>query len=121
MHKPIREMRRQAEAGAIDGFAYERVASGKDQGNVHQGLLAMRNVRACFSGHDHRNNYFCTVDGIRYQASRKTLSLAYGMRSGENWFRRRKKDWPLIQSWGVTSIRLSLADSRFAVETVLEK
>ncbi len=119
-HKPIREMRLKAEAGAIDGFAYERVASGKEAGQVHQGLRAMRTVQACFTGHDHRNNYSCTVDGIRYQASRKTLSLAYGLRSGENLLRRRKKDWPLIDFWGVTRIRLSLTDGAFQAETVLE-
>jgi hypothetical protein len=118
-HRPVAQMQSAATNGRIDGFAYERVASGGDTGVLHAKLVAMRTVCAFFVGHNHSNNFHCDIDGIRYHAVRKTLSLSYGTKSIENILRRKDVDRPRLP-WGVTSIALSMDLPELEVATVLE-
>lgn len=119
MHRPLRHMRDAASRGGIQGISYESVACGPEDGSVGEGIKRMKTVQACFFGHDHLNNYWMDAEGIRYHASRKTLSLAYGADSARRAILRHRPDRPVIP-WGITKLRLDLNSSRFRVCTILE-
>lgn len=119
MHRPLRHMRDAAVRNEIHGISYERVACGPEDGTVREGLQRMGTVRACFFGHDHLNNYCMDAEGIRYHASRKTLSLAYGADSARRTILRHRPDRPIIP-WGITMLRLDLTRPRLRVCTILE-
>lgn len=61
------------------GESREKVCYEEDDGNVYQTFDEVGNIRACFCGHDHYNNYWGTYHG--------GITLAYGHISGEatNW------------------------------------
>lgn len=119
MHRPLRHMREAVSQGEVYGIAYERVACGSEDGAVRAGLQRMGTVKACFFGHDHLNNYWLDADEIRYHASRKTLSLAYGADSSRRAVLRHRLDRPVIP-WGITKIRLNLTHPCLQVCSILE-
>ena len=119
MHRPIKEMKDRANESTIEGFAFEGVGSAPDKGEMHEMLMAIKTVKACFFGHDHSNNFYCDSGGIRYHSARKSLSLSYGARSCENALFRKNGSRPDIR-WGLTSIKLSMNTGALDVKTVLE-
>jgi Predicted phosphohydrolases len=119
MHRPTGAMAECAARGDIHGVSYESVGCAPDTGELHVMLSAMRTVKCCFVGHDHSNNFHCTVDGITYVASRKSLSLSYGMESCENTVRGKNRGRPHLR-WGVTLINLSMSSSVAEIGTMLE-
>ncbi len=63
------------------GECEEKVCYEEDDGSVYRAFLQVGNVKACFCGHDHYNNYWRIHQG--------GIFLAYGYISGEatnyNW------------------------------------
>jgi predicted MPP superfamily phosphohydrolase len=60
------------------GIKGERVCFEGDRGEIHAFLKTLGTIKGVFVGHDHVNDYYVDVDGIRYSYGRKTGVLAYG-------------------------------------------
>lgn len=65
------------------GYLHERVCFEEDDGSVYKAFLDQKNIRACFCGHDHDNNYWGTYHG--------GILLVYGHVTGEACYHRH---WP---------------------------
>lgn len=82
-HIPLKDHQDMWDDPAIKKFGEceEKVCYEEDDGSVYQSFLNVGNVKACFCGHDHYNNYW----GIHHGG----ILLAYGHISGEatnyNW------------------------------------
>ncbi len=77
-HVPNYEYHLLWERGAAHGIKRENVCFEKDRGRVHEFLKRLGTVRAVFAGHDHVNDYWGELDGVRYVYGRKTGIGAYG-------------------------------------------
>ncbi len=77
-HVPNYEYHLLWERGAAHGIKRENVCFEKDRGRVHEFLAHLGNVKAVFVGHDHVNDYWGDLDGVRYVYGRKTGIGAYG-------------------------------------------
>ncbi|MBN2151154.1 MAG: metallophosphoesterase [Candidatus Lokiarchaeota archaeon] len=77
-HVPNHEYHVIWERGLARGIKREGVCFERDRGRVHQALKAMGNIKACFVGHDHVNDYHGVLDGIDYVYGRKTCLGGYG-------------------------------------------
>ncbi len=77
-HVPNYEYHLLWERGAAHGIKRENVCFEKDRGRVHECLSRLGTVKAVFVGHDHVNDYWAELDGIRYVYGRKTGIGAYG-------------------------------------------
>jgi len=85
------------------GECEEKVYYEEDDGSVYQAFLQVGNVKACFCGHDHYNNYW----GIHHGG----ILLAYGHISGEA----TNYNWPT----GGKLITLSLKNGDINVKNVM--
>lgn len=65
------------------GFGHERVCFEEDDGSAYAAFLKQGNIKACFCGHDHDNNYWGHYHG--------GILLVYGHVSGETGYHRH---WP---------------------------
>ena len=65
------------------GFRHERECFEEDDGSVYQAFLEQQNIRACFCGHDHDNNFWGKYKG--------GILLVYGHVTGEACYHRH---WP---------------------------
>ena len=65
------------------GFCYEKVCNEEDNGSVYIAFVEQGNIRACFCGHDHDNNYWGKYHG--------GILLVYGHVSGDSGYHRH---WP---------------------------
>ncbi|MBD3288879.1 hypothetical protein GF337_08765 [candidate division KSB1 bacterium] len=65
------------------GFYHERVCFEEDDGSVYDAFLKQGNIKACFCGHDHDNNYWGKYHG--------GILLVYGHVTGESGYHRH---WP---------------------------
>ncbi len=66
-----------------EGVLHERVCFEEDDGSVYEAFLEQGNIKACFVGHDHDNNYWGKYHG--------GILLAYGHVTGETGYHRH---WP---------------------------
>jgi 3',5'-cyclic AMP phosphodiesterase CpdA len=62
------------------GFCHETVCFEEDDGTVYEAFLRQGNIKACFCGHDHDNNYWGKYHG--------GILLVYGHVSGEACYHR---------------------------------
>jgi len=65
------------------GFYHEQVCFEEDDGSVYDAFVQQSNIRACFCGHDHDNNYWGKYHG--------GILLVYGHVSGDSGYHRH---WP---------------------------
>jgi predicted MPP superfamily phosphohydrolase len=77
-HVPNYELETYWNNNQARGIKGERVCFEKDRGEIHQFFKQLGTIKGCFFGHDHVNDYYIDVDGIRYSYGRKTGNLAYG-------------------------------------------
>jgi predicted MPP superfamily phosphohydrolase len=92
-----------------EGVLHERVCFEEDDGSVYEAFLAQSNMKACFVGHDHDNNYWGKYHG--------GILLAYGHVTGENGYHRH---WPP----GGKSIKLPVSSGEIGIQdmvVVIEK
>ena len=62
------------------GFKREHVCYDGEDGTLHKFFQELGNVKGCFVGHDHVNDYYAELDGIYYVYGRKTGLSGYGGR-----------------------------------------
>jgi hypothetical protein len=111
-HVPNYEYHLAWEGGTAHGIKRETVCFEKDRGRVHEFLARLGSVRGVFVGHDHVNDYFFDLDGIRYVYGRKTGIGAYGgMREDPG-------NGVKGIKIGATLITINLAPGRFAFRHV---
>lgn len=77
-HVPNYELETYWNERKAHGIKGERVCFEHDRGEVHQFFKSIQNIKGCFFGHDHVNDYYIDVDGIHYSYGRKTGNCAYG-------------------------------------------
>ena len=79
-HVPNVEFHKIWKNGKAIGFKRESVCYEKENGMFHEFLRDLGNVKGCFVGHDHVNDYYGREDGIYYIYGRKTSLSGYGPR-----------------------------------------
>lgn len=102
-HIPLRHYEAARVDGRVHGIAQEEVLYWDDDGTLFEGIRRAGNVRACFVGHSHANDFWFEEDGI---------VLAYGRATGHGGYgadRLRK---------GATLVTLDTASDRLQFETV---
>ena len=62
------------------GYCYEKVCFEEDDGSVYRAFLSQKNIKACFCGHDHDNNYWGKYHG--------GILLVYGHVTGDTGYHR---------------------------------
>lgn len=77
-HVPNHEFHDIWEQGIARGIKRENVCFERDHGRIHQFLKKLGTIKAVFVGHDHVNDYYGELDGIRYVYGRKTCLGGYG-------------------------------------------
>jgi hypothetical protein len=77
-HVPPYEFEKYWNTPHAHGIKGEKVCHELDRGEIHQVLKSFGTVKGCFVGHDHVNDYYVDVDGIKYCYGRKTGNMAYG-------------------------------------------
>lgn len=103
VHIPLIEYEHARLEGRYHGQAHEEVLHWGDDGRVFQSFKQAQNVRACFVGHSHVNDFHCEVDSIL---------LAYGRAIGHGGY------GGDILPKGATLLVLDTANDRLTVETV---
>jgi len=123
-HLPNKAFQELWEAGLAQGVKGEGVQYLKDNGRIHEAFKRMGMVRACFAGHDHKNDFMGTYEGITYVYGRKTLRFSKGaVDAGKPLLRPIGKSFPL--EWGAKLITLGMTkespmDNTFSVSTILD-
>ena len=79
-HIPLKQYADLRENGGMSGFAFEKVCNENEDGAALKELVTHGNVRACFCGHDHVNDYSGVVDGIELVYGRSSGWNAYGFK-----------------------------------------
>jgi len=78
VHIPLIEFERARQDGSYVGIAQEEVLHWGDDGRVFDAFRRAGNARACFVGHSHVNDFYCTVEGIVLGYGRATGHGGYG-------------------------------------------
>lgn len=123
-HLPNKAFQELWEAGLAQGVKGEGVQYLKDDGRIHEAFKRMGMVRACFVGHDHKNDFTGTYEGITYVYGRKTLRFSKGaVDAGKVPLITKGKPVPLV--WGAKLITLGMTEespmeNTFSVSTILE-
>ena len=104
-HIPLKDYQDMWNDPAIKKFgeSKEKVYFEEDDGSVYQTFLKVGNIKACFCGHDHYNNFW----GVHHGG----ILLGYGYISGEA----TKYAWPT----GGKLITLPLGDGKIGVSNVV--
>ena len=102
-HIPLKHYETARLEGRTHGIAQEEVLYWDDDGTLFDGLRRAGNVRACFVGHSHANDFWFEEDGVILSYGRATGYGGYGAD------RLRK---------GATLVELELASERFDFQTV---
>ncbi len=87
------------------GEFHENVCFEEDNGSVYDAFVEQGNIKACFCGHDHDNNYYGKYKG--------GIILAYGHVSGETCYHRH---WPP----GAKFIRLPLKGGEIYIKDLVD-
>ena len=78
-HIPVRQYDLIWQNGSASGIKMETVCSEQEDGSSLELLRSFGNVRACFCGHDHVNDYYSAIlDGIELVYGRATGYGSYG-------------------------------------------
>jgi predicted phosphodiesterase len=77
-HIPLVQYEEARQAGTIVGTGPELADAWGDDGTVFEALQQAGNVRACFVGHSHSNDYYAELDGIVLAYGRCTGYGGYG-------------------------------------------
>ncbi|MBX7255107.1 MAG: metallophosphoesterase [Candidatus Hydrogenedentes bacterium] len=102
-HIPLKQYESARLDGRARGYAQEEVLYWDDDGTLFDGIRRAGNVRACFVGHSHANDFWFEEDGI---------VLSYGRAAGHGGYgadRLRK---------GATLVEIDTASARFDFVTV---
>jgi len=86
------------------GFFHEKVCYEEDDGRVYEAFLKQGNIKACFCGHDHDNNYWGKYHG--------GILLVYGHVSGDTGYHRY---WPP----GAKFIKLAVDGGQISIKDVV--
>lgn len=78
VHIPLKEYEEARLAGDYVGEAHEEVLHWGDDGRVFQAFRRAGNVRACFVGHSHKNDFHFERDGVILAYGRATGHGGYG-------------------------------------------
>jgi len=115
-HVPNKEYQLGWGRGIARGINREGVSFEKDDGRIHTFLKSLGCVRGCFVGHDHVNDYWFDMDGVRYSYGRKTGMGSYGTSLGE------PEPGRKAIRVGATLITIGMKGGSFAIEheTVFE-
>ena len=78
-HIPLRNYQQAQDAGRVQGIANEPVLYWGDEEGLGSAILKRAgNLRACFCGHSHRNDYWFEDDGVIFGYGRCTGHGGYG-------------------------------------------
>ncbi len=102
-HIPLKQYETARLEGRTHGIAQEEVLYWDDDGTLFDGLRRAGNVRACFVGHSHANDFWFEEDGIVLSYGRATGHGGYGAD------RLRK---------GATLVEIDPASEQFGFQTV---
>ena len=86
-HVPVFQYHTIWEENIALGVKGERICFELDKGRVHNFLKKYPQIKACFVGHDHVNDYSGKIDGIEYVYGRKTGPLGYGGHRSEQQYK----------------------------------
>lgn len=88
------------------GFGHERVCFEEDDGSTYAAFLKQGNIKACFCGHDHDNNYWGRYHG--------NILLVYGHVSGETGYHRH---WPP----GAKRVTLEIGSDEIDIQDLVDE
>ncbi|HOJ34206.1 MAG TPA: metallophosphoesterase [Candidatus Hydrogenedentes bacterium] len=77
-HIPLEQFETARSSGRFNGEANEEVGYWGNTASLGQPIIRTRNVRACFVGHSHANDFSFTQDGILFSYARATGYGGYG-------------------------------------------
>lgn len=77
-HIPLKQYETARETGRAEGIGLEEVLYWGDDGTLIEGIKRAGNVRACFAGHSHRNDFYFVEDGVVFAYARATGYGGYG-------------------------------------------
>ena len=77
-HVPNFEYNTIWDKGLSKGMKEEKVCHSKDDGRMHKAFKEFGQIKGCFVGHDHINDYYGELDGVVYAYGRKTGTHGYG-------------------------------------------
>lgn len=78
VHIPLFEFEQARKNGSYVGIAHEEVLHWGDDGRVFEAFQRAGNVRACFVGHSHLNDFYCDIKGTVLSYGRATGHGGYG-------------------------------------------
>jgi len=77
-HIPLEQYERKRLVGDFSGIGPEEIMNwGDEEGVALEMLKEPGNIRACFAGHNHRNDFYCEVDDILLSLGRVTGYAGY--------------------------------------------
>lgn len=77
-HIPLKQYETARLEGRVEGIALEEASYWGDDGTRIEGLVRPGNIRACFVGHSHNNDYHFKQDGVVFAYARATGYGGYG-------------------------------------------
>ena len=122
-HLPSQGFQKAWDAGSAQGVKGEGIQYGKENGWVHEAFKRAGTVRACFAGHDHKNDFMGSWEGILYVYGRKTLRFSKGAVDGKGTVSSSPRD-KIPLEWGAKLITLELLqanpmDNEMTISTIL--